>query len=194
MLRKLKSHSDHELVVMLKQGDVCAFDELYFRYVPRLEAFIKAYAKDKVQTDEVLQEIFIRVWEKRDTLKEELSLKAFLFQVARNHVLNIFRKKILELSIDHAPEVSALVVNSTEDQLEFLELHKKTMEIIDSLPATQQQIFKLSRIEGLRNDEISARLNIAKRTVEHHIYLALRTIKHKLPLSEITSLLFFLLL
>ena len=187
MLRKLKSYSDQELVIRLKQDDVSAFDELYFRYIPRLEAFLKVYAKDKVQTDEVLQEIFIRIWEKRHMLNETLSFKAFLFQVSKNHVLNIFRKKVRELSLECAPEVNTYGTNTIEDQIDYFELHEKTLAIIDSLPATQKQIFKLSRLDGLRNDEISARLNIAKRTVEHHIYLALRTIKDKLPVSEITS-------
>jgi RNA polymerase sigma-70 factor, ECF subfamily len=193
MLRRFKNYSDQELVLMLKQGDIKAFDELYFRYIPRLEAFIKVFAKDKVHADEALQEIFIRIWERRESLNETLSFKAFLFQVSKNHVLNILRKKVRELSLDNAPELSVYATNTTEDQLNYFELHEKTLEIIDSLPATQKQIFTLSRVEGLRNDEISARLNIAKRTVEHHIYLALRTIKDKLPLSEITSIIFLLM-
>jgi RNA polymerase sigma-70 factor, ECF subfamily len=190
-MRINEAYTDHELVEMLNKGKESAFDELYFRYVPRIDAFAKIYIKDKDLREEVLQEVFIKIWEKRDTINKDLSFKAFLFQVVKNNIYNIFRKKVYEVSLDLS-EMNDYSHNNIEDQLNFSELQEKATEIIECLPDVQKQIFKLSRIEGMKNEEIAQKLSLSKRTVEHHIYLALKTIRKKLTISGVGSTLLFL--
>ena len=183
-MRNYRTVSDRKLVTLIKKGDRQAFDEIYFRYIPRLQAFTRIYIKNDTVGEEALQEVFIKIWEKRGNLDENLSIKAFLFQSVKNQLFNIFRQKTRELNLEeHHTSFEKLAKNTIEEQWDFIELQEQTFKIIDELPEVQKRIFKMSRIDGLNNEEISKTLNLSRRTVEHHIYLALKTLKRKLTLA-----------
>ena len=118
-MRAFKNHTEEELVRMLKKDSVEAFDELYFRYVSRLEMFSRVYIKDKSICEEVVQEVFIKLWEKKDSLDENQSIKAFLFQMVKNRMLNIFRSKVQELSLDNAEKLDFYSSNQIEENIFF---------------------------------------------------------------------------
>lgn len=190
-MRALKNYTEEKLVGMLKNGSIAAFDELYFRYVTRLESFSRTYLKNNVLCEEVIQEVFIQLWDKKDTLDEKLSIKAYLFQMVKHRIFNIFRNKVRELRLDNEVKLDFYSANPVEEWINFFELRDRAYEIIDGLPEVQKKIFKMSRIDGMKNEEISLELKISRRTVEHHIYLALKTLKNKLSPAEIGFLVAF---
>lgn len=179
-LKLLKNYTEHDLVLKLKEGDIKAFEELYSRYANRLLAFTHIYIKDKYESEEVVQEVFIKIWEKRHLLDETQSFKSYLFRSVKNYILNIFRKKIRETGLEEISESNTYCSNFTEESINLSDLELATQNTIRGLPSVQRNIFTLSRFEQLNNEEISQKLNISKRTVEHHIYLALKTLKKAL--------------
>jgi RNA polymerase sigma-70 factor, ECF subfamily len=167
------------LIIRLRNGDLKAFNELFYAYAPRLRSFMKKLFVNSYKTDEIVQIIFIKIWENRATLNPDLSFHAYLFQAAKNHVYNEAKKELREIKL--AQQYLAQTEHSgnyTEDYIVFKELQEQTSISIDSLPPQQKQIFMLSFQDGLSHDEIAAKLNISKRTVENHIYRATKQIKN----------------
>jgi RNA polymerase sigma-70 factor, ECF subfamily len=184
-MRPLINYIEKDLILLLKENNLKAFDELYYRYHPKAKLFARSFIKDQDQCNEVLQEVFIRIWEKRNNIDEYQSFKAYLFQSVKNHILNIFRRNIYECSLDNSMALNHYAKNELQEQIFYAELNEKTNRCIDNLPEMQRQIFKYNRIEGFSNSQIAEKLNISKRTVEHQIYLAIKTLKRKLLTPEL---------
>ena len=172
------------MVILLRQGDRNAFDELYYRYVPRLIAFSKTYIKNKEEAEEAVQEIFIRIWERRQALDDSKSFKAYLFQSIKNYFLNFIRDRKNACQLSDIPEDMHPSNENILENLTYRELEKTALDLIASLPKVQQEVFTLSRMEGMSNLEIADKLKLSKRTVEHHIYLSLKHLKGKLRQKE----------
>lgn len=179
-LRPLIDHSEIDLVCLLRQGDIKAFDELYYRYLPKLLGFAYKYLLDEQEAEETVQEIFIRIWEKRSNLDENRNFKSYLFQSVKNHLLNKLRNQKKNCTIEEIPEKYCISTENIFEKITYKELENTTIELIKSLPKTQQKVFVLSKIDGLSHDEIASRLSLSKRTVEHHIYLATKYLKGEL--------------
>ena len=179
-MRMLIHHNENELIVSLRQGDMKAFEELYFRYVPRLMAFAKTYVMDEQLAEEAVQEIFIKIWEKRKSLDESRNFKSYLFQSVKNHLFNLIRNKKNACQLEDIPEEMLAEKENVTENLSYLELEEIAFKLIANLPKVQQEVFTLSRIEGMSNAEIASKLNLSKRTVEHHIYLSVKFLKGKL--------------
>ena len=124
--------------------------------------------------EELAMDIFIYLWENRETFQIQLSLKAYLFQAAKNKCLNELRKKKETVGLDGV-EVST--INTSVSTLETEELYRLIQEAVFSLPDKCRNIFLLSRSENLTNQEIARRLNISVKTVEGQITTALKKIK-----------------
>lgn len=179
-MRPLKDHEEKNLVILLRQGDRNAFDELYYRYVPRLLSFSRTFIKDKEEAEEAVQEIFIRIWEKRSLLDDNKSFKAYLFQSIKHYFLNYIRDRRKSYQLSEIPESLHPSKETILEELNYRELEQAALDLIASLPKVQQEVFTLSRIEGMSNGEIADKLNLSKRTVEHHIYLSLKFLKSRL--------------
>lgn len=180
---RIKSYSvstDQELVAFLQAEDFNAFDELYKRYAPKLLGFAGTFFIEKVEAEDVVQEVFLKVWERRTKLKKELSFSSFLFTSVKNRVYNKLRDQKKNISLDEFA-VDSLVDESTLGLENIYELKRKlAFELLEKLPANQRNIFTLSKMEGYSHHEIAQMLNISVRTVDHHVYLAKKHIKNKL--------------
>ncbi|WP_236252800.1 RNA polymerase sigma factor [Echinicola sp. 20G] len=188
-MRPLKDHGEKELILLLRQGDIFAFDELYFRYINHLMAFAVSYIKDPIEAEEAVQEVFIRIWENRGRLDSNKSFRAYLFKSVKNSLINLIRDSHEKLQLDDAPDTAVIIESKAINNLVFEELEIKVLHLISELPEVQQQVFKLSKLEGLSNAQIAKKLNLSKRTIEHHIYLATKNLKSQLLKSTgITSL------
>lgn len=176
----LTQKNDQSLLISLRQGDIKAFDELYYRYAKKLMAFALTFFADQTIAEEAVQEVFIRIWEKRRELDESKSFKSYLFQAVKFYMFNYLRDRKASCPYEEVSEAIFHQENLVEEKLHYEELEAAAQLLIGRLPQLQQQVFRLNKLEGLSPQEIADRMNLSKRTIEHHIYLATKKVKSKL--------------
>lgn len=190
----IEKHIDHSLVQLLQKGNVAAFDSLFEGYSPKLYGFAVKYFKSESDAEELVQEVFVKVWENRQTLKSELSFKSYLFTIALNQIRKHFNKKATSLryleSLQNEPELS---VNQAiqDDDYESALIHLNL--IIEQMPPRRREIFTKSKLEGKSSKEIAAQLNISSGTVDNQVSEALRYIRTQLKKEKLALLLFAVL-
>ena len=163
------------LVKALKKGDVKAFDNLFSEYGSRIYHFTYGYLKSKEDAEEVVQEVFIRIWKNRKDLKPDLSFKAYLFKIAYNLIIETFQKVRREQAYKDTLIDEAIVFSpELEEQLNYQALLEKVEKIIDELPPRQKEVLVKKRIEGQSVKDISMQLGITPKTVENHLTEALK--------------------
>lgn len=173
---------EKELVKQLKQGDKAAFGAIYDQYWKKVHGFVLLYLTSSVEAEDVVQDVFVKLWNVRDFIDEEKSFKGFLFIVTRNLIFNRSRKgfndsffKMMALSgVEDSYEI--------EDELIASDLKAYIDKLIGDLPPRQQEVFQLSRNQQLSYREISEQLGISERTVERHLHEALKYLKVNLKL------------
>lgn len=174
------SDSDEYLVRRLKNDDKKAFELIFRKYREKLYYFTLAYLRSASDSEEIVQNVFISLWENRSLLNEEYCLKSFIYKVTVNQIYNHFKHRLVKQKFaDHVTRQS-LVDNHSEESILLNDLQHHIDTIIEELPHQQQLIYKLSRHNGLSNAEIANNLRISIRSVENQIYRALRFIRGKL--------------
>jgi len=189
-----EKREDNELVQLLQKGNVAAFDSLFEVYSQKLYGFALKYFKNESDAEELVQEVFVKVWENRQTLKSELSFKSYLFTIALNQIRKYFNKKATSLryleSLQNEPEFSdnqAINDDNYESALTQIKL------IIEQMPPRRREIFTKSKMEGKSSKEIATELNISAGTVDNQVSDALRFIRTRLKSENISLLLFAVL-
>jgi len=144
------------------------------------------------EAKELVQSVFINVWEHRKSLDETMSVKSYIFRSTVNYIYNYLKRKAIRARfVELELQKGELQSNQTYDQIFFNDLERSINSIIETLPAQQQKIFQLSRFEGLSHEEIAKKLDLSTRTVENQVYRALKIIKRNLK-GEILSLILLL--
>ena len=170
--------TDKQLCILLHNGDKKAFDILYERYWKRLFVYAYKIFEDQLICEDIVQEVFVRLWERSGEVKID-ELEGYLFRATKYQVLNAIRN--MKRTTPYEDILPTLPVEFTVDLL-FEE--RETSEIItnsvQALPEKCQIVFLLSREDDLSNKEIANRLCISVRTVEAHLYKALKLIKKNL--------------
>jgi len=183
--------TEKDYIIELKKGSFSAFDHIFSSYKKRLYAFALGYLKVPDEAQEVVQEVFVKIWEKRDMLDENKSFNAYLFTISKNTILNYIRKKGPKQSYsDYIKYIAPKSYNEAADSLEYEELLKKATSIIEQLPPRQKEIYLLSYKKGLSNTEIAYKLHISKKTVENQITLAIKFLRERLDHKHIYASLF----
>jgi len=180
------------LLKHFQSDDENAIDVLYSAYSKRLYKFAFSYLKTEEDASDVVQNVFISLWEKRKTLKEDTNLEAYLFTVARNSVLSIFRKKISEKTyLEYLRQVSVTCYNGNEEQIDFNNLSERINELVEQLPEQRRLIFKMNKEKGKGNKAIAEELHISVKTVEDHLTKARRFLKKNMEGYGLAATLFF---
>jgi RNA polymerase sigma-70 factor, ECF subfamily len=181
-INSISLYSDLRLVNMLKNGDRNAFEVIYNKYKSKLYYFAFRYIHSSAEAEEIIQNTFISLWEHRHLLDESLSIKNYLYKIVVNHVFNYLkheavRQKHIDYTLLHQTEDTK---ESVDDAIIYDDLKKNIDELIQYLPPMQRMIFKMSRIDGFSHLEIAKKLDISLRSVENHMYRALKFLKEKL--------------
>ena len=182
------------IILRLKKDDKSAVDELFSYYYPRLYSFSKSILKIENDIDDILQEVFVKLWLNRTKIGNAETFNSYIFTITKNEVLNLIRSKLKDHTFkDELYLRSVAEEYQTQNQLEFDEIKNGIDQIVSGLPEKRQQVFILSRTDGLSNKEIAQQLNISEKTVEDHITHAIRHIKSSMKDMEIISLLYLYL-
>ena len=169
--------TEKELIILLKEGDEKAFTTLYRRYWSKVYNFSRLYLSSILEIEEVVQEVFVKVWESRSLLREDDNFKGFLFVITRNLVFNQFRRSFNENAYKLTVLSSIMPYYNLEEELTAADLQEFIEKMVKELPPRQQEVFNLSRNAHLTYKEISILLNISEKTVERHINEALKFLK-----------------
>jgi RNA polymerase sigma-70 factor (ECF subfamily) len=180
MMCVMESKKDNELFLELKSGSGSAFESLFHKYYASLCLFSFHFLHDREAAEEAVQEVFMKIWLKRKQLNIGASVKNYLFYSVRNQCLNRMQHERVEKR--YALQVQAEVPDEQDPDRYFMEvgLFKKIEEGIAMLPEKRREIFRLSREEGLKYQEIAFRLNISLKTVEAQMGLALKQLRKEL--------------
>lgn len=177
--------SEREKVIAVKYGDHQAFVELYNDYWGQVYDFSRLYISRVADAEEIVQDVFVKLWESRHLLKEDESFKGFLFIITRNIVFSRNRKKVNE-NLFKTSVLSAFGnesnynSNSVEEEYCASQLAVFIDKLIGSLSEQQKRCFLLSREENLSYKEIAERLGISPKTVEIHMGKALKFLKNSI--------------
>ncbi|GET28048.1 RNA polymerase sigma factor [Prolixibacter sp. SD074] len=183
---------DIKLIKRFKAGEKIAINELYDRYSNKLYRFALGYLKSDAEARDIVQEVFVRLWNNRKDLEESTKFEAFLFTVTKNIVVSTFRKKIIEKEyLDHLKYLVIDNHSDTETQVDYALLSEKVSSLITQLPAQQKKVYILSKEKGYTNKAIAEELDISIKTVERHITKARRFLKENLGNYGIIALLFY---
>ena len=192
---ELESIDDKELVALLKSGDKRAYQLLFEKYASKIYHFSLSYLANEADSEELVQDVFLKLWEKRAALDETQNIKAYVFKIAINSIYDFIRRKNIKNAFNDFVKNRAETntSNNTWETVVLNELQLLLDELISKMPEQRRKIFHLSKINGLTNDEIAEKLNLSKRTVENQLYRAILFLKSNLKNQSLTLLLFFYL-
>jgi RNA polymerase sigma-70 factor (ECF subfamily) len=169
-------HTEKELLLLASEGCAESFTEIFHLYNNRLYGFLLKITKSEQQSLDFIQDIFMKLWTNRVNLANIDDLGRYIFISAQNHAINAFKHKMNEIKI-HSKLLSYKSYNDVEDNLEYKILETKLNGVINKLPSQQKLVYTLSRLDGLKYEEIANELQISPATVKNHMVQALRNIK-----------------
>jgi RNA polymerase sigma-70 factor (ECF subfamily) len=177
-VKSLPLTNEHDLLARVAQGDQKAFGIVFHHYRQKIYSYAFHLSGDPVQADELVQEVFLKVWLHREKIPHVLRFDSWLFTIARNQVFDMLKNLAKETAFRR--QVTGLLTpgsNPVEDQLLTRENEQRLQQAVDQLPPRQKLIFTLSRHQGMKHEEIASRLQISRHTVKTHLVQALKTLR-----------------
>jgi len=184
--------NEAQFVRSLSQGNILAFNTLFRAYSGRLYRFAYGYLKSEAVSEELVQEVFTRIWENRKSLKSEYSFKSYLFTIAFNIIKKQFRREACNSEYFRTRVTEDFDLETTK-KINYDSLRQYISELVDKMPGRRREIFIKSRFEGLSIKEIAEELNISHKTVENQLTDALKFLRNNIRKESIPVVLFFTL-
>ncbi|HHG84000.1 MAG TPA: RNA polymerase sigma-70 factor, partial [Bacteroidetes bacterium] len=154
----------------IRNGDEAAFELLFRENYEMLSRFARKLLGNMEEAEELVQDLFVQLWDKRDQLPEAMSMRSYLFTAARNRCLNVIRhRKVRDKHQEAVKMAPSEFASDPAQELEHAELQARIGGAIEKLPRRCREVFRMSRFEGLKYSEIAEKLNISPRTVEKQI-------------------------
>lgn len=178
---------EHEqlLLQQMQGGSERAYAELYRRYASELYWKLRQMVRGAEEADELLQDLFVKVWERRDQVDLDQSFGAFLYRIAKNMAVDHFRKLAREAKLYEGFRTSSTELDSTtEDTVIANETNRLLQKAIDQLPPQRRQAFVLCKIDGKTHQQAAELMGISHNTVHNHLVKATSTIKEYLQKSN----------
>lgn len=166
-------------ILQLQSGNKAAFEEVYWEYHARVYSFMWRYVRDAAQCEELVQEVFIKLWASRQHLNEYIPFTTQLFQVAKTVFIDYHRRSSRRIRY---VDMSATIPEEPVVQpgVRDIALMQHISSAIDRLPPVCREVFRLGKIQGLSYPEIARQLSISPKTVEGHMSKALKFLRHRL--------------
>jgi RNA polymerase sigma-70 factor (family 1) len=186
------SYDEYDLLRQLGAGSEYAFTRLFDQYRGTIYGVALKFLKSPVLAEEIVQDVFLKVWHKREEIALVKRLDAYLFIMARNFIFH----RIKKISYEAVSEISILKQQSSADDTEYLvrqhQCQQLLQQAVDMLPTQQRQVYQFGKQDGLSHEMIAEKMHLSKHTVKKHMAMALQTIRkhleshlHYLPLLPV---------
>ena len=167
-----------ELITRLKQDDREAFNLLFYMYAEKIFKFSLTFFNDETEAEGIVQEVFLKIWLKRETIDDPNTFNSFIYTIAKNLIFNnlkrnVYRKKYESYRYSHVQNRN----NSTENEVIYKETKQRLEKALEALPVKRRRVFLMSRREGLKNREIAEKLGLSIKTVETQMSLTLKYLR-----------------
>lgn len=190
-----QTYNEHRLLQELQQGHSQAFLELYNIYHPALYHYVLRFVKSPAIAEDILQDVFLKIWEIRERINPDLSFKAYLYRISRNSVFKLMKK----IAVDENLRLQVMqqfrqTVSDADLKVSWQQYETILQAAIANLSPQRQKVFLLCREEGKTYEQVAAELNLSRHTVKEHMGLAMKSIKEYFEQYGNTPLSFTLLL
>jgi len=192
-LKNATGNNESLLIQSLKDGSQKAFDKIYQMYAKRLFAYSLQFTKSAEESEEIVHDVFVKLWTNRQKIKQEDTLRSLLFIMTKHLLINAFRTKVNQpIYEEYVNYKEAISIDDTLHRLEYEEFVEKVTMAMQKLPATQQKVITLSRMQQLSNKEIAEKLSLSEQTVKNQLSVGLKALKQYLGDLYILYLLLFI--
>ncbi len=174
------THNDQELIKLLKAEDHIAFNEIYKRYWKKLFTIAANKLDDLSEAEDIVQQLFVSIWERRNELEIASSLSSYLAVAVKYRIFKSLAKqsRISHFSDEQAAQtVFEIEDNSTQNWLEFQEVRSRLNQLVATLPEKCRLVYQLSKEQGYSQKQVAEKLDISERTVQAHMSRAYKTLK-----------------
>jgi len=177
----LNSNSDQsKLLYELSQGNELAFTKLYNEYKNVVFSTALKITKSRMLAEEVVQDVFLKIWQNHENLAEITNIENYLFIISRNHIFDMIKKIARDTSLVVDSNYKSTSTNDTEDAIKDDQYNVILNQIVDQLPPQQQKIYKMAKWDGLSHQKIGEDLGISTETVKKHMAQALKFVRTKI--------------
>jgi RNA polymerase sigma-70 factor (ECF subfamily) len=177
-------------IAALRQGNLLVFNELYYSYHKRIYFYILKKTNSSFIAEETTQLTFIKFWKYREHLNDRLDIGIQLFRIARTVLIDLLRKeRVYEEKVVHVIGRYSLPSEEVWEKMTEKELQQKLVGLLETMPPMRRKIFEMSRFKGMSYQQIAHELSLSSRTVESHIFQAVKQLKHHLGLGLIIAIL-----
>lgn len=182
---------DGLLVEQLKGGNVLAFEQIFNLYQPKLYHFVKLTLANDTDCEEIVQEVFLKIWDRREQIDPSKSFKSYLYTITKNEIHDHLRKVLQQRKyIEQTIHELAIGDNDVEKIVNFRETDQVIKELINLLPNKRRKVFELSRLEGKTYRQIALEMDISENTVDTQMRKALLFLKERMV--KLATCIFFL--
>ncbi|HTJ49349.1 MAG TPA: RNA polymerase sigma-70 factor [Cyclobacteriaceae bacterium] len=176
-MNQFNNHTDEELLNFVQNSDKSAFEEIYNRHWHRLYNVAVKVLKSQEEAEEILQDIFLKLWIRREEIKV-LNLSNYLMSSVKKKIIDSIRSKIVQQKYwNYYRQFMPQSVDETESTVVFNELTNEIQQAIQQLPKKSQQVFRLNRLEGRSVSEIADFLKLSERAIEYHLTKSLKQLR-----------------
>ncbi len=179
------NYTDEELFQLIKQNNSHALKVLFSRYYEKLAYFVFSFVKEKNSAQELVADVFINIWEKRNKISIDKKVKPYLYTSAKNLSLNHLRR--YKINFEHIDEVDRLMItmqNYPDDSINYKELKLVIDNLIGKLPEKRRLIFQMNKFDELSYEEIAGILSISVSTVRNQMVKAIGFMVQQYPLLK----------
>lgn len=187
----LKEHMETELIHRLKNGDVAAFTHIYHLYFKRLYLYSFQFTKSAHEAEDIVQDVFAKLWSNRRSLTAERPLQSLLFVMTKNHLISAYRKNINSPVYEDYVDYCNIAHHYDHCSIEYEEFVAHVHKVISTLPKAQQKVVIMSKLQQMTNREIARALGINEQSVKNYLSQAMKIVRDKL--SHLLTILLLLI-
>lgn len=182
-------HTEKELLEKLKEGDAFAFEVLFYKYRNKIKGFATKLVPTQIDPDEIVQEVFVKIWLKKEHIDPEKNFLSYLFSIARNLILDHLKSAVNRKLYFVEEHFHQDLISEEDAEAQFpADTEERILSLIQQIPERRREIFCLSRFDGLSYKQIAERLNITENTVDSQIRNSLTFLRKEF--RKIATLLF----